>query len=347
MGTRDPGQTLTRIAATKEAAKELVDILFGGDSRKDLLNIGLVPWSSKVNVMIDKQPFDAALTTTMLVPTFTAPDIGRLQSQVFYANNSPVPLLQAPPTGWKGCVFNRYVHNATDADDGDIRDGAFTGGGKSWEAWAPVLPGDYPDAAVAAVWGGEPVDGYDDRGHAKRCALAPAGEECSACPSVGITPMQHEKSVIKTAIDSLRSGGNTNLPAGLAWGWRALTSIPPFQHTPSTEYVPLQAIVLMTDGENCASYGDGYKAVFGLCNSSAARTAMNERAIKLAANIKASGVIIYVIQFVERNAGLETFLKTVASGNTAPYYYFAPDAAALSAAFHEIANNLSELRLSK
>ena len=39
--------------------------------------------------------------------------------------------------------------------------------------------------------------------------------------------------------------------------------------------------------------------------------------------------------------------RRVASGPDAPYYYYAPDATALNGAFHEIANHLSELRLSK
>jgi Flp pilus assembly protein TadG len=347
MGTKDPGQTMTRLAASQQAAKELINILFGGDTSKDLLNIGLVPWSSKVNVMIEGQAFNSGLNKTVAVPTFTAPDIGRVQSKVYYANNSPVPLLEAPPAGWKGCVFNRYINDATDANDGDIRDGTFSGGGKDWPAWAPVLPGDYADATVVAKWGGEPVNGSDSHGHPKRCALAPSGEECTACPTVGITPLQHDKSVISGAVDKLAAGGNTNLPAGLAWAWRVLTTDSPFEHTITTEYTPDRAIVLMTDGENCAAYGDAYKAVFGLCSSSSARDKMNARAEKLAANIKATGVVIYVVQFVEDSSTLKAFLKKVASGPDAPYYYYAPDPSALKGAFHEIANHLSELRLSK
>ena len=79
----------------------------------------------------------------------------------------PSPLLEPPPAGWKGCVFNRYINDATDANDGDIRDGPFSGGGKDWPAWAPVLPGDYVNPAnpnVGAKWGGEPVAGYDLHG---------------------------------------------------------------------------------------------------------------------------------------------------------------------------------------
>jgi Flp pilus assembly protein TadG len=340
------GRTTTRLEASKQAAKELIDILFGGDTSKDLLNIGLVPWSSKVNVMIEGQTFNAALNKTVSVPTFTAPDINRVQSKIYYANNSPVPLLEPPPSGWKGCVFNRYINDVTDANDGDIRDGPFSGGGKDWPAWAPVLPGDYPDATIVAKWGGEPVDG-SSHGHAKRCALAPSGEECTACPTVGITPLQHNKSVITNAVNKLSASGNTNLPAGLGWAWRVLTTDSPFEHTISTEYTPDRAIVLMTDGENCAEYGDGYKTVFGLCSSSSARDKMNARAEKLAANIKATGVVIYVVQFVDASSALKAFLKKVASGPDAPYYYYAPDPTTLKGAFHEIANHLSELRLSK
>ena len=88
--------------------------------------------------------------------------------------------------------------------------------------------------------------------------------------------MQHDKAVITNAVNKLAAGGNTNLPAGLGWAWRVLTTGAPFEHTVSAEYTPDRAIVLMTDGENCATYGDGYKAVFGLCSSSRAR--QDERA---------------------------------------------------------------------
>ena len=336
------GRTTTRLEASKQAAKELITILFGGDASKELLNIGLVPWSSKVNVMIEGKAFDPSVRNTVAVPTFKVPDIpSRDQSNIYYANNSPVPLLARPRTGWKGCVFNRYVNNLSDDDDGDIRDGPFSGGGKDWPAWAPVLPGDYSrDAELRDAWGGEPVD------HGV-CALSRSGEECTACPTVGITPLQHDKAVITNAVNKLTAGGNTNLPAGLGWAWRVLTPGAPFEHTITTEYTPDRAIVLMTDGENCAASGDAYKAVFGLCSSGSARDKMNERAEKLAANIKKTGVVIYVVQFVDASSALKAFLKKVASGPDAPYYYYAPDPTALKGAFHEIANHLSELRLSK
>jgi Flp pilus assembly protein TadG len=324
-----------RIDAAKAAAYELIDILFGADSSKDLLSIGLVPWSSKVNVMIQGKPYVAGATTSIAVPSFHNPENGfAAQNRLWFANNSPVPLLTQPPSNWEGCVFSRYIHNGTNADDGDIRYGAYAGGGASWPGWQPIFPG------TNAKWGGEPVSGYAD------CELAVSGEECAACPNVGITPLQHAKAAIRTAVGGLTATGNTNIPDGLGWAWRVLKPEPPFtEAVKDPPYVRDQAIVLLTDGENCGASGDGYKRVFGSC--SGGRAGMNARLRLLAANVKADNVIVYVVQFANEGTALQTLLKGVASGPTAPYYHYAPSAAELKKVFREIANHLSELRLSK
>lgn len=325
-----------RIDAAKNAAYELIDILYGADATKDMLSIGLVPWSSKVNVMVEGQHFNPGLTKSVSVGSFPNPENNNAtQNKVWYANNSPVPLLAAPPAGWDGCVFSRYIHNANDADDGDIRYGAITTGGAHWPGWQPIFPGSDPK------WGGEPISGWK-----QKCKLSIAKEECTACPSVGITPLQHRKRDIRDAVSDLRAGGNTNIPAGLGWAWRVLKPGAPFTEAdPNPPFDRDQAIVLLTDGENCANSGDGYKRVFGSCNGG--RAAMNDRLRKLATNIKADDVDIYVVQFANEGTALQTLLKQVASGPTEPYYYYAPSSSDLKKAFREIANHLSELRLSK
>ncbi len=121
--------------------------------------------------------------------------------------------------------------------------------------------------------------------------------------------------------------------------------VPFTEAVPDPEYDREQAIVLLTDGENFGGSSDGYKATFGL--GSSARPAMNDRLLALANNVKADGVVIYIIQFANSGSQLQTLLQTVASGPGSPYYYFAPDAATLQQVFREVANHLSELRLSK
>jgi hypothetical protein len=74
---------------------------------------------------------------------------------------------------------------------------------------------------------------------------------------------------------------------------------------------------------------------------------MDTRLQELATNIKASGVVIYTIQFANNGSAMQTLLKSVATGPDSPYYHNAPDGASLQQVFQEVANHLSELRISK
>jgi len=319
----------TRIEAARAAANDLVTILFGDDASKDLLQIGLVPWSAKVNVMVDGESYDSGETTEETVSSFTNPVTGATQNTIYYANNSPVPLLSEPPADWEGCVYNRFIDDASDDNDADVLYGPVSTLLADWPAWEPV--GEE----------GEPVSGWNV------CSLSVSGSECQSCLNHGITPLQHTKQTIEDAINALLSpGGTTNISQGLGWAWRVLMPESPFTEAdPDPEYKREQAIVLLTDGQNYGGEGDGYKGTFGTGNT--ARTEMDGRLKTLAGNIKADGVVIYVIQFANDGTALQELLQGVASGPDTPYYYYAPDADTLKEAFHEIANNLSELRLSK
>ena len=240
-----------------------------------------------------------------------------------------MPLLAAPAAGWKGCVYSRFINDGDNNTDADFLLGPQSTPGADWPGWQPVGAE------------GEPVPGSG------KCTLAGSGSECTPCLGHGITPLQGTKAAITAAVSALTSPtGNTNITQGLGWAWRVLKPDSPFTEAdPNPPYKRQQAIVLLTDGENTGGTGDGYKKTFG--SGTAARLAMDERLKLLAANVKASGVILYVIQFANDGTGLQTLLKGVASGPGTPFYHYAPDAAALASVFHEIADHLSELRLSK
>ncbi len=322
------GSGSTRIVAARNAAMELVNILFGADEDKPLLNIGLVPWNSKVNVMVNGTAYNSASTTTVPVATFTNPLTAGAQSEIYVANNSPVPLLSPPPPTWRGCVFQRYLDDGLLDSDADDRTYAYSFPGGDWNGWEPIGPE------------GEPVSGSTD------CALSINGDECGSCLSIGITPMTHNKTAISTAINQLTSpGGSTNIPQGLAWARRVLMPGAPFDEAdPAPPVRRQQAIVLLTDGENVGDSGDGYKGVWG--TGASARPEMDDRLRAIATAIKADGVVVYTIQFANAGGAIEALLKEVATGPDSPFYHYAPDAATLTQVFKEIANNLSELRLS-
>ena len=69
------------------------------------LNIGLVPWNGKVNITLNGSTFNPGETVPEPVASFLNPETGSVQSDVYVANNSPVPLLAAPDDEWQGCVF--------------------------------------------------------------------------------------------------------------------------------------------------------------------------------------------------------------------------------------------------
>ena len=319
----------TRISAARDAANELIDILFGDDATKEKLNVGLVPWSAKVNVTVGGVAYDPSQTTAVPTASFVNPATGLVQSQVYAVNNTPVPMLSAPPADWKGCVYSRYVDDGVDDTDGDFVLSPFANASVDWPAWQPIGPE------------GEPVSGY------AKCSSAGGGAECQPCLDHGITPLQNSKQAITDAVNALTTpNGTTNIPQGLGWAWRVLKPDAPFTEAiPDPPYKRQQAIVLLTDGENVAGNGDGYKAVFGTGGGSGAQ--MDARLHLVADAIKADGVRVYVIQFANSGTALQTLLQSVASGTDSPYYHYAPDADTLRQVFREIANHLSELRLSK
>ena len=349
----------TRIQAARGAATELIKILFDNDNSKALLNIGLVPWNGKVNVTIDGTQFDPSLTTTQAVPAFVNPEDPSPnpasppppspQNQVFFANNSPVPLLEAPPPGWKGAVYNRFLDDGNPDDDADILYGPVNLLGADWVAWQPIGPEGEPVKKGKGKGKGKDNDDDDDddNGGGAKCAIS-AGPECTPTLSHGITPLQNQLAVIVGALKALKNPtGVSNIPGGLGWAWRVLKPAAPFTEAiPDPGYDRTHAIILLTGGENFGGSGDGYKTTFGL--GANARPDMDDRLLALAGNVKADGVIIYVIQFSNNSSKLRALLQTVASGPDSPYYFFAPDADTLKQVFRDIADHLSsQLRLSR
>lgn len=129
----------------------------------NLINVGFVPWNSKVNVTTQGQAFSSV--TTQAAGSYTNPVTGATgQSTVWKANNSQVPLIMDPrdtsaggqlPGGWSGCIYARYVGgeatpgtqntntgsvNTNDADlvrgqQFDVGSGSTQ---KDWPGWEPM-----------------------------------------------------------------------------------------------------------------------------------------------------------------------------------------------------------------
>ena len=333
----------SRIDAARQAALDLIDILYGAEAVAANLQIALVPWNGKVNVGLNGVAFDAGSTPPPVsVSSFTHPFSGATQSEVYLANNSPVPLLNPPPTDWRGCVFQRFTDDGDNNNDADIVIGSTTVGGADWPAWEPVITHDWDDPGDA----GEPQSPGS-------CDLRVDGNECTPCPTIGITDLTSTRATIEAAVNQLTSpNGHTNAVQGLVWAWQVLMPTPPFTNAfsaPPPNVTRKRAILLLTDGEQTGQSGDGYKAAFG-SNTSAqgnmSNNRMNQRLNDLATAIKNEGILIYTVQFANTSGSLATLLKSVSTTPSEPFYNTAQSRQALLDVFHQIANDLAELHVS-
>jgi Flp pilus assembly protein TadG len=181
------------------------------------------------------------------------------------------------------------------------------------------------------------------------------------CPAAAIQPLTNQKTTVLNEIDSMYANGGTNIHQGVIWGFRVLSPTPPFTEGNPYDSATYKTLILMTDGENTFYTGDSgfngstlYSAYGWLYNgrigsmgnsSSTIQSIMNSKTLAACANAKAAGIEIYTIGLSSPNSTTTNMLTQCASG--ADHAYFPTDPAQLTPIFEDIANKLSDLRLSQ
>ncbi len=163
------------------------------------------------------------------------------------------------------------------------------------------------------------------------------------CTTTAITPLTDvtvpaKLAELNTAIDAMQPLGSTNVPEGLAWGWRTVSSAEPFTGgRPELEEGNMKVVVVLTDGANTyytanslgvkddignvsmySAYGytgtkymNGTTRIFRGTNFSnqdndTYNSAMNSHFATLCNNAKASGVIIMTVALDLGTSSAET-----------------------------------------
>lgn len=161
------------------------------------------------------------------------------------------------------------------------------------------------------------------------------------CPDE-ILPLTDNKQDILDAIDGMDADGWTYIPAGLAWGWRALTPGAPLtQGVDSGDLENQQgykALILMTDGENTKS--PDYPT-----HNNENIILANNLTDELCDGVKAEEIIVYTIAFDVSDQTVKFLLEDCAT--TPSHYFDAENAAELDAAFESIATSLRNISLSQ
>ncbi|MEN0654099.1 MULTISPECIES: TadE/TadG family type IV pilus assembly protein [Hyphobacterium] len=340
-----------KLASLRSAALTLTDALHASAVEPDRLRIGLVPFAATVNV-----------GTVNARAWWLDPD-GRSPVHGEWMGPDPHPshwelFDEMRNTSWGGCVEARPIPFDVDDTEPNSADPA--------TLFVPYLAPDEPD-----------IGGYrndylsDDRGltgviERLRGLLKYEGGRPSdgspnrSCTSRPITPLTSSRRTIDTALNAMQANGNTNVAMGIGWGVRVLSPQAPF--TEGRAYGDrdtIKAMIILTDGENVMSGGNGammseyaaygYAADGRLGVRSASGTvlsrAVDERTAEACRVARESGIRVYAITFQVRDNRTRDLMRGCASN---PALYFdSPDNETLQDVFELIAGDLTNLRIAR
>ena len=306
-----------KLDALKTAAKALIETAYEAPDADQHVKIGIVPFGQYVNVGMDN----------------------RNASWMSVAADSSTPRqscgMESPVTGESNCRMET-VNTTQDGQpysyDHQVCD--YTYG-------TPVyVCNDYND--VVAWYGcagsrDNPLDTLDEQ-----YGTPVPGIMNTTCGSP-VLPLTNNTTALNAQIDALVASGDTYIPAGLMWGWSALSGAAPFAE--ATAYGArvdgkpvLKVMVLMTDGFNTLS--PDYPTHGG-----SDRTLSNGLTAELCTNIKAKDIKIYTVAFEVTDNAVKDILEACASSPS--NFYDATDSDQLATVFKTIAQDFTPLRLSR
>ncbi len=160
------------------------------------------------------------------------------------------------------------------------------------------------------------------------------------CPS-RIQPLTSSRTDLTSAIDGMTAVGETYVPSGLMWGWRALSTSAPFdesagERTDADGNKISKVLILMTDGENTKS------PTYPKHDGTDVATA-NQLTTQSCDAIKAARVQIFTIAFDITSTPIKDLMRACAS--SAGNFFDAANSGQLDAAMQAIGTQLGGLRL--
>jgi Flp pilus assembly protein TadG len=151
-----------------------------------------------------------------------------------------------------------------------------------------------------------------------------------------LMPLTYDWTALNSKIDAMAAAGNTNVTVGLVWAWHALTTQAPMSEAAAPAPDLDKVIILLTDGDNTASWKNSNNTDVTSSSAIDTRTAL------VCTNVKATGIKVYTIRVIDGNASL---LQSCATNPT--MYYDVQQASQLNNVFSSIAQNLANLRIAK
>ena len=156
--------------------------------------------------------------------------------------------------------------------------------------------------------------------------------------SAELTRLTNSPTALATAINGLSASGETYIPDGLLWGWRALSPRMPFKDGAASGPNVQKHMIVMTDGQNTLApyYPYHWGGDTSVTNSLTSETCTN---------IKADNITVYTVAFSVTDTTIKNILRNCASQSQ--NYFDATTAGDLTAAFARIGALIMAVRLSK
>jgi hypothetical protein len=243
--------------------------------------------------------------------------------------------------------------------------------------WVPYFEPDGPDSSAYSGYTSYIPDGVTGNQEARlrRSAKYVGSTKTDPnkdCNLQKILPLTSSKVTLMGNVGGMVATGNTHIALGAGWGWRVLSPTAPY--TEGSSYGGSQwtkAMVLMTDGlnttpsnftwhrSNYTAYNYLIRNQLGTTVGATADLEQDNRTALVCSRIKSAGIRLYTILLEEQSSRAKDLMEECASedpsaeaskkcnGNKDKLCFESPSAAQLKSVFQTIANDLSNLRLSK
>lgn len=367
------------------AANKLVDTLRAAVTKTGQVRIGIVPFSSAVRLASTTTEKNAYMTQPWLAQHTLSPvnrEIFWDTSKSTTSNPNRFDLFKDIGVSWGGCVEGRPIpYDVQDTPPGTSDPKTlfvpFFAPDEPDKANGYSYPNNYlPDELNSS----QPFKAR--QGNDKKYDQSPSSSGvgpnvgCSLLPILRLSTDLEPAGAVKTRINQMTATGDTNIPLGLMWGWHLLSP-----HLPLADGVAYDTdnvtkyIILMTDGDN--TYGrisndenknKSYYTSLGYVwqrrlgnttddpSASSRNSLMNNRLKALCANLRkepaagqprtssAPGIQVYAI-----GVGVNSTTKKLLSdcAYKPDMYYDVTNASDMTSVFTRIADEISQLRLSK
>jgi hypothetical protein len=345
-----------KMSAMKTAARDLINILYGAREEVQNFWVGLVPYVATVNIGADRTDWLMDYDPADYQPTTWK---GCVEARAYPNDTNDAPPSEEPwrPHLWRS-TLGEYQHdgvvlggdNDWDPDGGanhlhEDNAAENNGTGPNLGCGPPITPllagkADVLDAIdEMAPWhrGGTMANqglAWGWRVLSPRWRGLWGGDTPNNLPLDYRSPNMSKVAVLLTDgvnewYDWPGNGGNskTGLPGQNSHGGDSATYQTQF---PGADYT---------------AYGRLTEGRLGTTNNAGATTVVNERMLELCTAMKAQDIILYTITVQVNNATTRQLFEDCA---TSPAHYFnSPSIGDLAAAFHQIADELTNLRIAE